>query len=74
MGNVIGVSTNIKTSFSFKNEKNMNIFSEVFNKAKEEAFQNIKDNAIVGIQSDMEIEAGSYFFTSVTGTAVKGQI
>ncbi|WP_262482094.1 heavy metal-binding domain-containing protein [Algibacter luteus] len=32
---------------------------------------NLKANAIVGIQLDMETEAGSYFFVSVTGTAVK---
>ncbi len=56
----------------------MNMISDVINKAKEEAFQNLKDNAtklkanaIVGIQLDMETEAGSYFFVSVTGTAVK---
>lgn len=78
LGIVTGVSSNIKTSFSFKTEKNMNMISEIINKAKEEAFQNLKDNAIklnanaiVGIKLDMETEAGSYFFVSVTGTAVK---
>ncbi len=78
LGIVTGVSSNIKTTFSFKTEKNMNMISDVINKAKEEAFQNLKDNAtklkanaIVGIQLDMETEAGSYFFVSVTGTAVK---
>ena len=78
LGIVTGVSSNIKTSFSFKTEKNNALISEVINKAKEEAFQNLKDNAIklkanaiVGIQLDMETEAGSYFFVSVTGTAVK---
>ena len=75
---VTGVSSNIKTSFSFKTEKNMNMISDIINKAKEEAFQNLKENAInlkanaiVGIQLDMETDAGSYFFVSVTGTAVK---
>lgn len=78
LGIVTGVSSNIKTSFSFKTEKNNALISEVINKAKKEAFQNLKDNAIklkanaiVGIQLDMETEAGSYFFVSVTGTAVK---
>lgn len=78
LGIVTGVSSNIKTSFSFKTEKNMNMISDIINKAKEEAFQNLKSNAIklkanaiVGIQLDMETEAGSYFFVSVTGTAVK---
>ena len=78
LGIVKGVSSNIKTSFSFKTEKNMNMISDIINKAKEEAFQNLKANAInlkanaiVGIQLDMETEAGSYFFVSVTGTAVK---
>ncbi|MCL4170097.1 UNVERIFIED_CONTAM: hypothetical protein GTU68_006334 [Idotea baltica] len=54
------------------------MISDIINKAKEEAFQNLKENAvklkanaIVGIQLDMETEAGSYFFVSVTGTAVK---
>lgn len=78
LGIVTGVSSNIKTSFSFKTEKNMTLISNIINKAKEEAFQklkenalNLKANAIVGIQLDMENEAGSYFFVSVTGTAVK---
>ncbi|WP_298492679.1 heavy metal-binding domain-containing protein [uncultured Algibacter sp.] len=78
LGIVTGVSSNIKTSFSFKTEKNMKLISNIINKAKEEAFQNLKENAlnlkanaIVGIQLDMETEAGSYFFVSVTGTAVK---
>ena len=78
LGIVTGVSSNIKTSFSFKTEKNMNMISEIIDKAKEEAFQklktnalNLKANAVVGIKLDMETEAGSYFFVSVTGTAVK---
>ncbi|MFV9551833.1 YbjQ family protein [Algibacter sp. PT7-4] len=78
LGIVTGVSSNIKTSFSFKTEKNMNMINDVINKAKEQAFQNLKThaihlkaNAVVGIQLDMETETGSYFFVSVTGTAVK---
>ncbi|MCF7559562.1 YbjQ family protein [Sabulilitoribacter multivorans] len=78
LGIVAGVSSNIKTSFSFKTEKNMNIIEDIMNKAKEEAFQKLKTNAIklnanavVGISLDLETDAGSYFFVSVTGTAVK---
>ncbi|KJD34058.1 hypothetical protein PK35_04820 [Tamlana nanhaiensis] len=78
LGIVTGVSSNIKTSFSFKTEKTMHIISEAINKAKEEAFQKLKANAnqlkanaVVGINVDMETEGGAYFFISVTGTAVK---
>lgn len=78
LGIVTGVSSNLKTAFSFKTEKNMNMISDTMNKAKEDAFQGLKTNAmklnanaVVGIQIDMESEAGSCFFVSVTGTAVK---
>ena len=78
LGIVTGVSYGTKTSFSFKAEKNKVLFEESINKAKEEAFQKLKENAIklnanavLGIKLDMETEAGAYFFFSVTGTAVK---
>ncbi|KJD36714.1 hypothetical protein PW52_03470 [Tamlana sedimentorum] len=78
LGIVSGISSNIKTSFSFKTEKNLKLFSEAIDKAKEEAFQKLKvnavqlqANAIVGISVDMETESSAYFFISVTGTAVK---
>ena len=78
LGIVTGVSSNIKTSFSFKTEKNLNIISDIIDKAKEEAFEKLKANAlklnadaVVGISLDLETEAGSYFFVSITGTAVK---
>lgn len=78
LGIVTGVSSLIKTSFSFKTEKNLNLMSELINKAKEEAFQilntnasQLNANAVVGITLDMETESGSYVFVSVTGTAVK---
>ena len=78
LGIVTGVSNNIKTAFSFKSAKNKSLFDDVINKTKEEAFQKLKTNAIkleanavVGIKLDIETEAGSYFFVSVTGTAVK---
>ena len=78
LGIVTGVSSHIKTSFSFKKDKNLNLISRTINKAKEDAFQNLKtndlnlkSNAIVGIKLDMETESGAYVFVSVTGTAVK---
>lgn len=76
-GIVSGTSAELKTKFSFKTEKNMQLIEEFLNKAKEQAFQklkanaiNLKANAVVGITIDIETEAGSYFFVSVTGTAV----
>jgi len=81
LGLVSGISTHVKAAFSFKTEKNTNMMSDVINKAKEDAFQNLKDhaiklkaNAVVGIQLDMETHVGSHFFISVTGTAVKVQV
>lgn len=78
LGIVSGISSNLKTSFSFKTDKNLKLFSEAIDKAKEEAFQQLKANAaqlqanaVVGISVDMETESSSYFFVSVTGTAVK---
>ncbi|WP_370477372.1 heavy metal-binding domain-containing protein [Tamlana flava] len=78
LGIVTGVSSNLKRSFSFKTERNMELIADVINKAKEEAFQQLRDNAIklkanavVGITLDLESESGAYFFVSITGTAVK---
>mgnify|MGYP001825406675 CR=1 FL=1 len=78
LGIVTGVSYMLKKSFSFKAEKNKNLFEGLMNKSKEDAFQNLKANAIklkanavVGIKIDMETESGAYFFISITGTAVK---
>lgn len=81
LGIITGVSTNIKTSFSFKTEKNKSLYRGFINEAKEEAFQNLKDNAInlkanavVGITIDIETSPNSYFFVSITGTAVKVKV
>ena len=78
LGIVTGVSSVIKKSFSFKTDKNLEMISDVINEAKEEAFQklktnasNLKANAVVGISIDIETVSGSYFFVSITGTAVK---
>lgn len=76
-GIVTGNSSELKTKFSFKNDKNMKIIEDLMNEAKEQAFQklqtnasNLKANAVVGISVDIETVGGSYFFVSVTGTAV----
>jgi uncharacterized protein YbjQ (UPF0145 family) len=78
LGIITGVSTNIKTSFSFKTEKNKSLYQNFINEAKEEAFQDLKTNAtnlnanaVVGITIDIETSPNSYFFVSITGTAVK---
>ncbi|PWH83943.1 hypothetical protein DIS18_05170 [Algibacter marinivivus] len=78
LGIVTGVSNATKATFSFKAEKNKAMFEDTMNKAKEEAFQKLKANAIklkanavLGIKLDIETEQGAYFFVSVTGTAVK---
>ncbi|MCD2258282.1 heavy metal-binding domain-containing protein [Psychroserpens luteolus] len=76
-GIVTGTSSELKTKFSFKTEKNMTIIEDLMNEAKEQAFQKMKTNAqqlnanaVVGISVDIETVGGSYFFVSVTGTAV----
>lgn len=76
-GIVTGTSFELKTKFSFKTEKNKEITHDVISEAKEIAFQelqtnatNLKANAVVGISLDIETVNGSYFFVSVTGTAV----
>ncbi|WP_298237260.1 heavy metal-binding domain-containing protein [uncultured Algibacter sp.] len=78
LGIVTGVSTNVKTSFSFKTTKNKKLYEDFINQAKEEAFQSLKENAnklkanaVVGISIDIETSSTSYFFVSITGTAVK---
>ncbi|PTM11882.1 MAG: hypothetical protein DA407_00475 [Bacteroidetes bacterium] len=78
LGIVTGTSSELKKSFSFKNDKNMQIIEELMNEAKEQAFQKLKvnasklnANAVLAISVDIETAAGSYFFVSVTGTAVK---
>lgn len=76
-GIITGTSFETKTKFSFKTEKNKELTTDVINEAKEHAFQelqtnasNLNANAVVGINVDFETVNGSYFFVSVTGTAV----
>ena len=78
LGIVTGVSVNVKTSFSFKTEKNKVLYNDFINKAKEDAFQDLKANAIklkanaiVGIAIDIENIPNAYFMVSITGTAVR---
>lgn len=71
LGIVTGVSTSMKTTFSFKTEKNKKLYDDFINKAKEDAFQKLKANAVVGIKLDIEPSSSTYFFVSITGTAVK---
>ncbi|TDU43517.1 uncharacterized protein YbjQ (UPF0145 family) [Gelidibacter sediminis] len=77
-GIVSGISVNMqKMSISFNMEKYYAGISETMSQVKEQAFQELKDNArnlnanaIVGIKVDMEVTANNYIAVSVTGTAV----
>jgi uncharacterized protein YbjQ (UPF0145 family) len=76
-GIVTGTSSDLKTKFSFKTEKNLTITQDVINKVQEDAFQKLQKhaedkqaNAVVGISVDFETPEGSYFFVTVIGTAV----
>lgn len=76
-GIVTGNSFYTKTKFSFKTEKNKQIIDDLISQTKEDAFQklqlnasNLNANAVIGISVDFETVNGSYFFISVTGTAV----
>ncbi|WP_248724561.1 heavy metal-binding domain-containing protein [Seonamhaeicola sp. ML3] len=81
LGIVTGVSTNLKKKYSLKTTKNLDIITDLINEAKEEAFQDLKTNAlklqanaVVGINIDIETSSAMYFFVSITGTAVKVKI
>lgn len=81
LGIVTGVSTNLKKKYSLKTTKNLDIIADLINEAKEEAFQDLKTNAlklqanaVVGISIDVETSSAMYFFVSITGTAVKVKI
>ena len=80
LGIVTGVSVNSrKASFSFNMEKYYQSLEDSINEVKEEAFQNLKQNAInlkanaiVGISVDVEtFPATALIMISITGTAVK---
>lgn len=80
LGIVTGVSVNSrKASFSFNMEKYYSALEQSINEVKEEAFQNLRQNAIqlkanavVGITIDVEtFPATALILVSITGTAVK---
>lgn len=78
-GIVTGLGLNTKhlgTGFSIK--KYYQALETSINDVKEQAFQNLKDNAIalqanaiVGIKVEIEFTAANYAIVSATGTAVK---
>lgn len=80
LGIVTGVSVNSrKASFTFSMEKYYKSLEKSINEVKEEAFQNLKQNAmnlkanaIIGIHVDVEtFPATAFILVSITGTAVK---
>ncbi|TXE12953.1 YbjQ family protein [Seonamhaeicola algicola] len=80
LGIVTGVSVKMpKVSLSFNMKKYYQSFETRLNDIKEEAFQNLKENAqklqanaVVGINLDIETsDSTGVILVSVTGTAVK---
>ncbi len=77
-GIVSGIAVNMqKMSISFNMEKYYAEISESMGQVKEQAFQELKDNAknlnanaIIGIKVDMEVTVNNFIAVSVTGTAV----
>ena len=83
LGIVTGVSVSMpKVSLSFNMKKYYQSYEARVNEIKEEAFQNLKENAkklnanaVVGISLDIESsDSSGVIFVSVTGTAVKVSI
>ncbi|MCB0461988.1 MAG: heavy metal-binding domain-containing protein [Flavobacteriaceae bacterium] len=80
LGIVTGVSIKVKKGgMTFSMEKYADSFEALLSEIKEEAFQelrknaiNLKANAIVGIKIDIEpLTSFSMIMVSITGTAVK---
>lgn len=77
-GIVSGISVNVqKLKMTFNMEKYYKAIAESMSLVKEQAFQqlqdnarNLKANAIVGIKVDIELTTSNYITVSVTGTAV----
>lgn len=77
-GIVSGISVNAqKMTMTFNVEKYYEGVGVSMSQVKEQAFQqmqdnarNLKANAIVGIKVDIEVTANNYIAVSVTGTAV----
>lgn len=77
-GIVSGIGVNIqKMSMTFNMEKYYKAIGDSMSHVKEQAFQQLMDNAklmnanaVVGIKVDMELTSTNYVAVSVTGTAV----
>lgn|SRR5690554_2601614 len=77
-GIVSGISVNVqKMKMTFNMEKYYQAIAESMSLVKEQAFQQLKDNAvklnanaIVGIKVDIELTTSNYVTVAVTGTAV----
>lgn len=77
-GIVSGVGVNIqKMKMTFNVEKYYKAIGDSVSEVKEQAFQELRDNAkllnanaVVGINVDIELTASNYVAVSVTGTAV----
>ncbi len=77
-GIVSGVGVNVqKMKMTFNVEKYYKAIGESVSEVKEQAFQQLRDNAkqlnanaVVGIHVDIELTASNYVAVSVTGTAV----
>ena len=77
-GIVSGVSVNVqKMKMTFNMEKYYLAVAESFSQVKEQAFQQLQDNAkklnanaVVGIKVDIELTTGNTVTVAVTGTAV----
>lgn len=77
-GIVSGISVNVqKMKMTFNMEKYYLAIAESMGLVKEQAFQQLKDNAvklnanaIVGIKVDIELTTSNYVTVAVTGTAV----
>ena len=77
-GIVSGTAVNVqKMKMTFNMQKYYSTISESISEVKEQAFQQLKDNAnnlnanaIVGIKVDIELTTSNYVVVSITGTAV----
>lgn len=77
-GIVSGTAVNVqKMKMTFNMQKYYAAISDSISEVKEQAFQQLKDNAnnlnanaIVGIKVDIELTTSNYVAISITGTAV----
>jgi len=77
-GVVSGISVNVqKMTVTFNMEKYYEAMADSMGLVKEQAFQQLQDNAkklnanaIVGIKVDIELSSSNYIAVSVTGTSV----